>query len=294
MKKVVIGIGVVVAVLFAVWLFSAPSENTSNPNKAETVSGLKDAHGLAVDRKNSSKVYIATHTGLLVMNNDGSELQRVGTAKDDYMGFSAHPSDPNIFYSSGHPSTGGNIGFQKSNDGGSTWQKIADGIGGPVDFHTMAVSQAEPSIVYGVYRGQLQRSNNEGKDWQLVQSSLANPIVLATSPTSKDTLYAGTTEGLMISQNQGADWSKLSLNKAVVALVVNPKNEQQIVAYSEDQGLVLSNDGGKSWNKLDNYTGSIVMHLAYDVQNPSVIYLINQSLEIYKTTDGGNVWTKVR
>lgn len=293
MKKIVIGIGVAVSLFVAILLFSAPSDKTSSPNKVETVSSLQDAHGLAVDRSNSSKVYIATHTGLLVMSND-NELQRVGSAKDDYMGFSAHPSDPKTFYTSGHLSKGGNIGFQKSNDGGKTWQKIANGIGGPVDFHSMAVSQADPSTVYGVYRGQLQRSNNEGKDWQLVQSNLANPIVLATSPTSKDTVYAGTTDGLLVSQNQGANWSKLSLEKTVVALAVNPKNEQQLVAYSENQGLVLSNDGGKTWNKLDGYTGNMVMHLAYDVQNPSTMYLINQSLEINKTTDGGETWKKLR
>lgn len=292
MKKVVIGFGVVAA-LIVVLLLAAPSEKTTNQDKAETVSSLQDAHGLAVDRNNPAKVYIATHTGLLVMNND-NELQRVGSAKDDYMGFSAHPTDPNTFYTSGHPSTGGNIGFQKSNDGGKTWQKIATGVGGPVDFHTMAVSQADPNIVYGVYRGQLQRSNNEGKDWQLVQSSVANPIVLATSPTSKDTVYAGTTDGLLVSQNQGTTWTTLSLNKAVVAAAVNPKNEQQIATYSQGEGLMLSDDGGSTWNKLDNYKGSMVMHLAYDVQNPTVIYLVNQELEIHKSIDAGKTWQKVR
>lgn len=293
MKKIAIGFGAVAVLLVAVLLLSAPSEKIANQDKAETVNSLQDAHGLAVDRKNPSRVYIATHTGLLVMNND-SELQRVSDAKDDYMGFSAHPTDPNTFYTSGHPSTGGNIGFQKSNDGGKTWQKIANGVGGPVDFHTMTVSQSDPSIVYGVYRGQLQRSNNEGKDWQLVQSNLSNPIVLATSPTSKDVVYAGTTAGLLVSQDQGLNWNKLSLNNAVIAIAVNPKNVQQIAAYSQEQGLVISNDGGKTWAKQHNYEGSMVLHIAYDVQNPSVMYLINQSLEIHKTTDNGKTWTKVR
>lgn len=292
MKKIVIGIGVIAALLVAVLLFSGTTDKTTNQNNAETIS-LQDAHGIAVDRGDPSKVYIATHSGLLVMNND-KELQRVGSAEDDYMGFSAHPSDPDTFYTSGHPSTGGNIGFQKSNDGGKTWLKISSGVGGPVDFHTMTVSQSDPGIVYGVYRGQLQRSNNEGKDWQLVQSNLSNPIVLATSPTSKDTVYAGTTAGLFVSQDQGANWNKLNLNNTVVAIAVNPKNGQQIAAYSQEQGLVISNDGGKSWAAQGNYAGNMVMHIAYDVQNPSVVYLINKSLELHKTTDNGKVWSKVR
>lgn len=293
MKKVVTGIGVVIVLLIAVLIFSAPPENNSDTNKAETVSSLQDAHGLAVDRKNSSKVYIATHTGLLVMNNDG-EFQRTGTALDDYMGFSAHPSDPNTFYSSGHPSRGGNIGFQKSTDGGKTWQKIANGVGGPVDFHAMTISQADPNIVYGWYRGQLQRSSDEGRNWQVVPSNIENVFVFATSPTAKDTVYAGTVNGLQLSHNQGNAWSGLNLGGAVTALAVNPTSEQELVAYSDGQGLVLSKDSGSTWKKLSSYSGGMVMHLAYDVQNPTTMYLINQNLEIHKTTNGGETWKKVR
>ena len=291
MKKIVIGISVVVTLLVAFLLFSAPSED--NSNKPEMVNSLQDAHGLAVDRKNSSKVYIATHTGLLVMNNDG-EFQRAGTALDDYMGFSAHPSDPNTFYSSGHPSRGGNIGFQKSTDGGRTWQKVSNGVAGPVDFHAMTVSQADQNTIYGWYRGQLQRSSDEGKNWQVAPSNIANVIVLATSPTANNTVYAGTVNGLQLSHNQGNTWSGLNLGGVVTALAVDPTSEQELVAYSDGQGLVLSKDSGSTWKKLSSYSGGMVMHLAYDVQNPTNMYLINQNLEIHKTTDGGETWKKVR
>ncbi len=292
MKKAVIGV-VAAALLITFLLFAVPSEESEKTNKPETVSSLQDAHGLAVDRKDSSKIYVATHTGLLVMNNAG-ELQRVGTAKDDYMGFSAHPSDPNVFYSSGHPRRGGNIGFQKSADGGKTWQKVANGAGGPVDFHAMTVSQADPSLIYGWYRGQLQRSTDEGKNWEVVPSNIANVYVLATSPTAKDTVYAGTANGLQLSRDQGNTWSGLNLDGAVTAFAVSPTSEQELVAYSDGQGLVLSKDTGTTWKKLGGYSGGMVMHLAYDAQNPTTMYLISQNLEIHKTTDGGETWTKVR
>lgn len=292
MKKVLIAI---VAVVLLIILFTASrSDNKQTANKPETVSALHDAHGLAVDRKDSLKVYIATHTGLLVINNDG-ELQRVGTAQDDYMGFSAHPTEPNTFYTSGHPSRGGNLGFQKSIDGGKTWQKIANGINGPVDFHAMTVSQADPNLAYGVHRGQLQRSSDEGKNWELVNTNLGNIITLTTNTKAKDTVYAGTTDGLYISQNQGNSWSKLgTLKGAVTTIAVNPTNDQKIVAYEQNQGLMHSADTGSSWARLNGYTGSMVMHLAYDIQKPTNMYLINQNLEIHKTTDGGQTWTKVR
>lgn len=285
-------IAITVTLLIGVWL--AWPSNKSNNDKPTVVSSLADAHGLAVARQDSSRVYIATHTGLLVMINDG-EFQRVGTALDDYMGFSAHPTDPKIFYASGHPQGGGNLGFQKSSDGGQTWQKISNGINGPVDFHAMAVSQADPSLVYGVYRGQLQRTSDEGKTWDIVHTSLANIITLTTSPAAKETVYASTVDGLYVSQDRGETWTKPGvINSAVTAVAVNPADDQEITAYAQNQGLARSDNGGQSWRLLSGYTGGMVMHLAYDIQKPTTTYLINHALELHKTTDGGATWSKVR
>ena len=293
-RKAITITAVIVVVFIGLWALSNKSSNQTGTTKTETVSQLQDAHGLAVDRKDSSKVYIATHTGLLVMQNDG-ELQRVGSAQDDYMGFSAHPTDASIFYASGHPHTGGNIGFQKSTDGGKTWQKVSNGANGPVDFHSMAVGQADPNLIYGVYRGQLQRSSDEGKNWEVVNTDIGNIITLTTNTTAKDALFAGTTNGLYVSQDRGQNWSKLgTINDAVMSLAINPTNDKEMVAYTQTQGLQRSTDGGGTWNKLDSYTGGMVMHLAYDVQNPATVYLINQDLEVHKSTDSGASWNKIR
>lgn len=228
------------------------------------------------------------------MNSDG-ELQQIGNARDDYMGFSAHPTDPNTFYTSGHPGRGGNLGFHKSTDGGQTWQKIANGVNGPVDFHAMTVSQADPSIIYGHHGGQLQRSNDEGKNWEIVNSDLGNVITLATNTKDRDTIYAGTTDGLYISRNQGQDWSKVGdINGAVTTVAINPTDKQEITAFVQNQGLVQSTDEGATWHKLDSYASGMAMHLAYDPQNTATMYLINQALEIHKTKDGGKSWQKVR
>lgn len=292
MKKILVG-GAILLVSVSAWLLlSKPDTSKQSNNQAEVIK-LQDAHGLAVDRKNPSKVYIATHTGLLVLSND-NKLQRISDAKDDYMGFSAHPSDPSTFYTSGHYASGGNIGFQKSNDGGKTWQKVANGVNGPVDFHAMAVNQADPNIVYGVYRGQLQRSRDEGKTWEVVSTNVGNIITLATNSKAKDVVYASTTDGLYTSQNQGNSWSKLdSLSGAITTIVINPNNDQELVAYVQNKGLMRSANAGSTWDTLNGYTGDMVMHLSYSIQEPSTMYLINQSLEVHKIIDGGQEWTKV-
>lgn len=297
MKKFLIGIGVLVALIAVIALAGSSDKQQNGSNNTSDSTGsvtLQDAHGLSVDRSDNSKVYVATHTGLLVLSND-KELQRVGISQDDYMGFSAHPTDANTFYSSGHPNGGGNIGFQKSVDGGKTWQKVSNGVGGPVDFHTMTVSQTDPNIVYGVYRRQLQRSSDEGKNWEIVNANIGNVITLITDSTSKDTVYAGTTNGLYVSKNRGNEWNKINgIVGAVTAVAVSPGNTQNMFVYADGQGLMRSSDGGTIWTNLKGYSGNMVVQLATDRQNPSTIYLINQTLDIQKTTNGGDSWAKVR
>src|SRR3546814_12827295 len=80
------------------------------------------------------------------------------------MGFTPHPSDPDVLYASGHPAGGGNLGFIVSRNGGQTWTKLSDGAGGPVDLHQMDVSKADPRVIYGVDGG-LQDSTDGGRSW---------------------------------------------------------------------------------------------------------------------------------
>ena len=67
------------------WATSTSQKDVENA-KPDSEIKLLDAHGLAVDRKDSSKLYIATHSGLYMLHND-TNLKKVGTSEDDYMGF---------------------------------------------------------------------------------------------------------------------------------------------------------------------------------------------------------------
>jgi len=95
--------------------------------------------------------------------------------------FSPHPDDPAIFYASGHPASGGNLGFIVSTDGGKSWEKLADGVGGPVDFHQMDVSKADPNIVFGNSRD-LQHSKDGGLTWSMVGPAPEGTIDIAAYP----------------------------------------------------------------------------------------------------------------
>jgi hypothetical protein len=99
-------------------------------------------HGIAVDLADPSRIHLATHHGFYAVALDGT-AELLSERRDDFMGFTPHPTDPHTLFASGHPEGGGNLGFIASTDGGRVWTKLADGVGGPVDFHQMDVSKAE-------------------------------------------------------------------------------------------------------------------------------------------------------
>lgn len=274
---------------------SSPSwRNDLYPEQAIT-----HGHGLAVDVQDSSQLYIATHHGLLVLQQE-KDLYRVGKSQDDYMGFSPHPTDANVFFSSGHPSFGGNIGFQRSDDGGFTWKKISNGVNGPVDFHAMAVSPVNPNLIYGWYQGNLQRSTDQGKNWEIVNRTLL-AVSLAADSQDENVVYAATPrgQGVMVSRDQGVTWISLSPaleGGAVSVVVVHPHDGKTLLAFSEKLGgMGKSSDRGKTWpTGAENFNGEIVLHVAFDRNKPDIVYALTHDNGLYKSIDTGETWSKIR
>lgn len=305
-RNIIVGI-VVILVVLGFFVFSqqrgsesgSPSsaEENSSVNSLIPVNEITHGHGLAVDVGDPNKLYIATHHGLLVLINE-KDLYRIGGAEDDYMGFSPHPNNQKVFFTSGHPSFGGNLGFQKSEDGGVTWKKVSNGINGPVDFHTMAVSPVNSNIVYGWYNGALQRSADEGKNWTIIPQDLSNVISLVASPTDENVVYAATVQGLMISNSKGENWDNLSdelTGTAVTVLSINPQNSQKMLSFSQSLGLAKSSDGGKTWEKIKQDFGQdLVFYIAFDKQTSNTTYLLTKSNRIYKSTDNWDTWNVIR
>lgn len=268
------------------------SESTLTPELS-----ISHGHGLAVDVADQNKVYIATHYGLLVLVNE-KELYRIGKSRDDYMGFSPHSADANIFFTSGHPSTGGNMGFQKSEDGGVTWGKVSDGANGPVDFHALTISPVNLNLVYGWYRGELQRSANQGKSWEVVNQKI-QPFSLVADTQDENTVYAATIHGAMISHDKGVNFTSLSkeLDGGEVSVIaVHPKDSKILLAFSKKLGgLGKSIDNGATWKKIaEGWSGGSVLHIAFNGSNPNIVYALTSESVLYKSNDTGDTWSKIR
>lgn len=290
-KTLIITIAVIaLPIAGAIWLTVSGGANPSSAKELIPIGEISHGHGLAVDPNDANKLYVATHYGLLLLK-DEKELYQVGNKRDDYMGFSPHPTDSNVFFSSGHPATGGNIGFQKSDDSGFTWKKISNGLNGPVDFHAMAVSPVDPNVVYGWYRGDLQKSLDGAASWKKYRTDF--PIVhLAADTKDAQTLYASSPQGFFKSTDGGVTWQQL-FNGFAATSAVNP-NDQSILSVSEKYGLARSTDGGTMWTTIpERFNGETPLYISHYRQNPDIVYLLTEKNSVYKSTDGGNTWQKL-
>ncbi|HXI27021.1 MAG TPA: hypothetical protein VNG89_01320 [Vicinamibacterales bacterium] len=192
-------------------------------------------------------------------------------------------SQPLVYYMG---ATGG--GVWKTDDAGMTWTNVSDGF-----FHTgsvgaVSVSQSNPNVVYvgmgeGCLRGNLSsgdgvyKSTDAGKTWTHVGLADSSQIGrMQIHPTNPDIVY--------------------------VAAIGHPYGP------NPERGVFRSKDGGRTWQKVlfvNDRTGAA--DIAMDATNPQVLYATTWQVlrtpwdiystgpggGIYKSTDGGDTWTKL-
>jgi photosystem II stability/assembly factor-like uncharacterized protein len=253
-------------------------------------------HGLAVDRGDSSRIYIATHNGLLVWQ-DGQGLSSVGSSRDDFMGFSAHPTDPQMLFRSGHPAGGGNLGFQVSPDEGETWDKVSNGSPtGPADFHTMTVHPANPEHIYGWFGGRIHSSLDGGDTWTVLPQQMGITSI-AGDPTSDTTIYVGTQNGLLMSTDQGKTWTQMTTQKSLgTVLDIEPDAATDSLLLVMQDGRIArlsrNSEGGWAVKELGTLPDA-PMHLALDPKNAETMYAFSEGHTLYKSSNGGQTWQKI-
>lgn len=258
---------------------------------AETLAELGQKthyHGIAFARTGSAALMIATHHGLYAVDKDGSVL-RVSPVQD-FMGFSPDPANELGLYASGHPATGGNSGFLRSSDGGSTWTQLSPGVDGPVDFHQMDVSGADPKVIYGSF-GQIQVSRDGGTNWEIADDAPERLIALAASSLKAERLYAATENGILVSEDGAASWAPLAFAGEVVSTVqTGPDNA--LYAFVVGRGFMkASEETPSSWALLTNDFGEgIPLHLAANPKDGQNLALTMQNNEVRESLDGGKSW----
>lgn len=190
---------------------------------------------------------------------------------------------PSTFYMG---ATGG--GVWKTNDYGISWKNISDGYFSTPSIGAISVYQNNPEIIYvgtgsdgmrsNVIQGKgMYKSTDEGKSWEFIGLPDAGQIgAVEIHPDNPDLVY--------------------------VAAIGQP------FRANTERGLFRTKDGGKNWEKILYHSDTIgVVDMEFAPDDPNTIYagmwrgerkpwtIISGSSEggVYKSTDGGDNWTKL-
>lgn len=183
--------------------------------------------------------------------------------------------------------TGG--GVWKTENAGLTWENISDGFFKSGSVGDIAVSAADPNVLY---------------------VGMGEHAVRGVMTTFGDGVYKST--------DGGDTWTHLGLEKTrhISDVVIHPDNPDVVYVAaqgalhgpSEERGVYKSTDGGKTWKKtlyVDENTGASCLRI--DVTNPRILYAATwehrrlpwqvqsggPGSAIWKSTDGGETWNKI-
>jgi photosystem II stability/assembly factor-like uncharacterized protein len=194
-----------------------------------------------------------------------------------------HPADPMTFY---FGAVAG--GVWKTTDGGTYWENISDGYFTSSSIGALAVSEADPNVLYA----------GTGETTIRIDVSYG------------DGVYK-TTDG-------GKTWKHAGLKETrhIGRIRVHPKNPDVVYVAAlghafgpnEDRGVFRSTDGGKTWEKVlyrSDRAGAV--DLALDPNNPRILFAAlwqthrhfwelssgGPDSGLYRSTDGGDTWEEL-
>ncbi|MCG3042705.1 exo-alpha-sialidase [Streptomyces sp. S1A] len=259
-----------------------PAGSSSDGHSHASEPGVSHIHGLGVN-PGDGKLYVATHHGVIAVDDDGSAERVSDTA--DYMGFTV--AGPDTFLGSGHPPEGSdepaNRGLIKSTDAGKTWKTLS--LGGEVDFH--ALEQAHGTIYgYDSTHGLL-RVSQDGRKWD-ERAELA-ALDIAVSPADPDTVLATTQDGIARSTDGGETFTGGAEPALAFLSWAGEDGKDALYGIGPDGSLHRSTDGGESWSETGTVPGG--QPQALTAVTPDRV-LAATAGGVYESTDGGRTFTE--
>jgi len=196
-----------------------------------------------------------------------------------------------------------------------------------------AVNPNDHSEYYvAVASGNIWQTINNGTNWKPVFDKYGAYSVgcLAIDPSNTNVVWAGTGEnnsqralgygdGVYKTEDGGKSWKNMGLktSRQIGKILIDPRESDIVYVAAEgsvwgpggERGLYKTTDGGKTWKAIkiiSENTGASDMVM--DPRDPDVLYVsfhqrrrhvftkINGGPEsaIYKTTDGGETWKKLK
>jgi photosystem II stability/assembly factor-like uncharacterized protein len=222
--------------------------------------------------------------------------------------------------------------LEKTSISGLSFRSIGPAITGGriIDIEVNPVDPSQYFIAAG--HGNLWKTDNKGITFYPIFDNQNSHSIGAVTldPSNPNIVWVGTGEnnaqsnvlpgdGVYKSEDGGKTWKNMGLKNSeqIGEVIVHPENSNIIwvAAYGShrqsggERGIYKSTDGGKTWKqslKISDHTGCWQLHL--DPRDPDILYAVAHQRQryeytiisggdesgIYKTTDGGNTWNKLK
>ncbi len=192
----------------------------------------------------------------------------------------------------------------RSADGGGTWAVRDAGLRPGDKILDLAVSPADPAMVYAAAWDGLYASSDRGQSWQRRSDGLGYPDVNVLAWDAAGSLLAGTRSGLYRKAPGSATWSAVPdlqgrpvLSLAVGAGSPHPYAAPRPSATSHASyagcsgGLFRSADGGQTWAEVVSELSSAgIAGLAVDPADPDHLHAWVAFGRVHESHDGGRNW----
>jgi photosystem II stability/assembly factor-like uncharacterized protein len=214
---------------------------------------------------------------------------------------------------------------------GLHYRNVGPWRGGRVTTVTGVPSQ--PNVFYmGTVGGGVWKTSNAGHSWTNTtdgQIPVGSMGAVAVADSNPDIIYAGTGSskirsnvsigrGMFKSVDGAKTWQFIGLRDVgqIAAVRINPANPDEVFVAasgnpfkdSADRGVYRTRDGGKTWTKILFINDTLgAADIEFQPGNPKVLYaamwrgqrrpwtITSGSMDggLYKSTDGGDSWTKL-
>ena len=183
----------------------------------------------------------------------------------------------------------------KSLNGGSSWQRIVNGIDNKYKLWSLSISPQNKNILFlsslgdGVYK-----SEDEGNSWVKVNNGLKELKIdrLLISPYSTDVVCAtGIEQGLYITKNGGKSWKQvIDNNIKITAIAFSPNNKDRIIAGDNRGNLYYWQNGDEVDRQVIQVTkNTIITDIVFspNFSLDKTFFVSTENKGIYKTINDG-------
>ena len=224
-------------------------------------------------------VYKTTNGGVSWTNVSNGITEPAGTI--GIQAIVVHPTNPLIAWCTVFNGAADAVnGIYKTTDGGANWFVSNTGIGAIKNFLCLAISPADPNILYAGTSLNVLLQTGPTEIWKTIDGG-ANWVLSSTG------LPTVTTNTNAI---RALEVSEFNPNVVIAGLFMN----------TTDGGFYLSTDAGASWTKkqtgLPTAVGTLIRSLTIRPGTDNEFYVgLDRSspsdIGVRRTTDGGNNWT---